>query len=52
MVKLRYFKHYIIIKIGDVISQSFWWYGGGTRLLHGPYSLFEHGPCLCCWLLL
>ena len=35
MVKLRYFGHYIIIiitKIGEVISQSFWWHGGGTRL--------------------
>ena len=32
MVKLRYFRHYIIIKIGDVISPSFWWHGGGTRL--------------------
>ena len=34
MVKLRYFRHYIIIiiKIGDIISQTVWWYGGGTRL--------------------
>ena len=32
MVKLRYFRHYIIIKIGDVISQSFWRHGGRTRL--------------------
>ena len=23
MVKLRYFKHYIIIKIGDIISKVF-----------------------------
>ena len=32
MVKLRYFRHYIIIKIGDVISQRFWQYGGRSGL--------------------
>ena len=32
MVKLRYFRHYIIIKIGDIIPQTFWWYGGGRGL--------------------
>ena len=31
MVKLRYFRHYIIIKIGDVIPQTFWQYGGRSR---------------------
>ena len=32
MVKLRYFRHYIIIRIGDIISQTFWQYGGRTGL--------------------
>ena len=32
MVKLRYFRHYIIIKIGDLIPQTFWQYGGRTGL--------------------
>ena len=32
MVKLRYFRNYVIIKIGDIISQIFWWNGGRIGL--------------------
>ena len=32
MVKLRYFRNYVIIKIGDIISQTFWWNGGRIGL--------------------
>ena len=24
----------------------------GVLSVHGPYSSFEHGPCLVCWLVL
>ena len=32
MVKLRHFRQYIIFKIGNIISQTFWQYGRRSRL--------------------
>ena len=42
----------ILEKFPDSWDPQYLWTVVVEYLVHGPYSSFEHGPCLVCWLLL